>query len=233
MNKYHKIILEKIKKAEKKDSNHPHGARYVGTTHNYYNVPTPERSVIIKEFVKANNLNFKEYIDLIYSLNNGKSYEEIVSAVSIIYSYPMYIEQIKIKDINSWLKNLVGWAEVDTLCAGIFDSKMILKNLDNWYKFLINLSKSKNINKRRASLVLLIKPIREIHSEELSNLAFLNINTLKHEKHILITKAISWILREMTKNYRNEVIDYLKNNKQTLPAIAVRETNNKLKTGRK
>ena len=159
MNKYHKIILEKIKKAEKKDSNHPHGACYVGTTHNYYSVPTPARSIIIKEFVKTHNLNFNEYVDLIYSLNNGKSYEEIVSAVSIIYSYPTYIEQIKIKDINMWIKNVVGWAEVDTLCAGIFGSNMVMSNWINWKKFLTKLSKSKNINKRRASLVLLIKPV--------------------------------------------------------------------------
>jgi 3-methyladenine DNA glycosylase AlkD len=67
-----------------------------------------------------------------------------------------------------------------------------------------DLAESGNINKRRAAAVL-----------------------------ILITKAVSWLLRNLVKHYRTEVEAYLRSNEGRLPAIAVRETFNKLKTGRK
>ena len=53
------------------------------------------------------------------------------------------------------------------------------------------------------------------------------------EKEVLITKAVSWLLRSMIKYYRNEVTDYLNENKESLPKIAVREVSIKLETGRK
>ncbi|MBK7651308.1 MAG: DNA alkylation repair protein [Flammeovirgaceae bacterium] len=99
--------------------------------------------------------------------------------------------------------------------------------------FLIKFSKSKNIQKRRASLVLLCVPLRKPDNEELAEVALQNIERLKGEKEILITKAISWVLRSMIKHYHKRVSTYLTENKTTLPAIAVRETMMKLKTGRK
>jgi 3-methyladenine DNA glycosylase AlkD len=60
-----------------------------------------------------------------------------------------------------------------------------------------------------------------------------NIEKLKHEKPVLITKAISWLLRSMVKNHKNEVEKYIKNNLESLPKIAIRETQKKLITGTK
>jgi len=56
---------------------------------------------------------------------------------------------------------------------------------------------------------------------------------LKSEKEVLITKAISWTLRSMVKLHRTPLKNYLAKNKQTLPAIAMRETLTKLQTGKK
>jgi 3-methyladenine DNA glycosylase AlkD len=98
---------------------------------------------------------------------------------------------------------------------------------------LSTLSKSKNINKRRASMVLLCKPLTRSDDERLSKTALQMIDSLKGEKEILITKAISWTLRSMVKLHRSELSKYLNKNKTSLPAIAVRETATKLKTGRK
>lgn len=67
----------------------------------------------------------------------------------------------------------------------------------------------------------------------LSNLAFENIDNLKAERDILITKSISWLLRDLTKLHREEVEKYLNDHSTLLPAIAVRETRNKLTTGKK
>lgn len=142
-------------------------------------------------------------------------------------------KQVKPKDIDRWLNNLKGWAQVDSLCQSNFTAKDLLDNWNNWKRFLIKLSKDKNINKRRASLVFLTKPVRDSNDRRLAKLALKNINKLKAEKEILITKAISWLLRDMIKNHRKKVESYLKENSKTLPKIAVRETKKKLLTGRK
>jgi len=90
-----------------------------------------------------------------------------------------------------------------------------------------------NPSRRRASLVLLTKSVRGSNDARLSKLAFKNIDLLKGEKDILITKAVSWLLRSLIKNHRVEVVDYINKNRQILPKIAIRETERKLKTGRK
>ena len=82
-------------------------------------------------------------------------------------------------------------------------------------------------------MVLLTGPVRNSEDKRLSELAFGNIDELKHEKNILITKAISWLLRDLIKHHREEVERYIEQNRATLPRIAVRETVNKLKSGRK
>jgi 3-methyladenine DNA glycosylase AlkD len=87
--------------------------------------------------------------------------------------------------------------------------------------------------KRRASLVLLTRPLRESDDPRLARLAFAIIGRLKHEKDILVTKAVSWLLRALIKYHRREVEAYLEDNMDTLPKIAVRETRNKLQSGRK
>lgn len=63
--------------------------------------------------------------------------------------------------------------------------------------------------------------------------AFENILTLCGEKDILITKAISWLLRSLIKHHKYAVQEFLDENHEQLPPIAVRETIQKLKTGRK
>ena len=131
------------------------------------------------------------------------------------------------------MEHLQGWAEVDTLCQSPFTSEDILSDWKTWKKALIEFSVSDNISKKRASLVLLTRPVREVKNARLSDLAFENVERLKNERDILITKAISWILRSLTKNYKKEVEKYLNENEKTLPSIAVRETRNKLNTGNK
>jgi 3-methyladenine DNA glycosylase AlkD len=94
-------------------------------------------------------------------------------------------------------------------------------------------SKSENIQKRRASLVLLCSPLRHTDDESLARIALDTVERLKSEKAILITKAISWVLRSMVKHHKKIVAQYIKDNTGTLPSIAVRETLTKLKTGKK
>ena len=141
---------------------------------------------------------------------------------------------VSVQKINDfWLDNAEGWAEVDSICQGNFTADEILYKWLDWEKLIRVFSNSKNIHKRRASLVLLTGPVRHSVDMRLSELAFDNIGKLKNESNILITKAVSWLLRDLIKNHKVEVEKYLKQNLNSLSRIAMRETTNKLRSGKK
>ena len=146
---------------------------------------------------------------------------------------PKLRAKINPQKLNYWLNFTHGWAEGDVLCQSNFTPEEILSDWKTWEKLLIKFSKDKNVQKRRASVVLLTKSVRNSSDKRFSNLAFKNTDLLKEEKDILITKAVSWILRALIKNHKEEVADYLDKNKNVLPKIAVREVTNKLTTGKK
>jgi 3-methyladenine DNA glycosylase AlkD len=134
---------------------------------------------------------------------------------------------------DGWLDHMTGWAEIDSLCTGKHLAKDIPAHWSSWEKVIQTFAKSKSISKRRASIVLLCSPSSQVKDDRLASKAFRNINLIKSEKDVLITKAISWVLRSMVKHYSEEVKEFIENNKETLPKIAIRETLTKLKTGTK
>lgn len=233
MNQYHQEILEKIR--ENKGTGHTSQPEdYTGSTHFGYGLSVPLHRKIIKEWVSEHkSLTFDKFINLLNSLFAGESMDEKTTGGKLLEYMPKLRVQINPELLDKWLDELVGWAEIDSLCQGSFTAKDLLAKWDQWEEEIHKLSRSEKISKRRASLVLLTSPVGENDDKKLSRLSFEMIDRLKDEKDILITKAISWLLRSLIKNYREEVSEYLKNNQDTLPKIAIRETTRKLETGKK
>jgi 3-methyladenine DNA glycosylase AlkD len=234
MNPHHLKILKTIRQNSGKPTHHTFQDNYLGNTHPRYAISAPVLRRIAKDWKKsALLLSVNEFEKLITSLVHGKSStEKCMAGILLDYATP---DQRKFDPelFDSWLDSVTGWAEVDALCSGRYTAAEIPHNDNVWKKLLVRLSKSKNINKRRASLVFLCSPLRAIAHEPLAEAALANVDTLKHEKEILITKAISWLLRSMVKHHRKSVEEYVQRNRKNLPAIAVRETLTKLKTGKK
>ena len=238
LHEYHTQLLKKLELESSKNpviSKLPKG--YSGSknsTKNYY-LSNPQIKNIAKVFYKNNkDLKFSSFISLLDSLySKGKSTTEKYLACYLLDCYKNYLPKIKTNKIDYWLNYLTGWGEIDSLCQSHFSGKLVLNDWISWEKLLQNLNKDKNISKRRASLVLLTKPARQAKDIEIQKVAFKNIKNLKSEKDILITKAVSWLLRSMVKNYKKEVQEFLNENKDSLPKIAIRETTKKIETGRK
>jgi 3-methyladenine DNA glycosylase AlkD len=233
-NKYHQEILALIQENSGTPTQHTFLDSYLGNDHPRYSINAPTLRLIAKEWMKQNrNLSAPHFQKMLTSLIKGKSYTEKCMVGMLLDLSTNEQRQFDPACFDEWLNYLVGWAEVDSVCTGQYTITEIPAYWKTWSKLLIKFSKSKNINKRRASLALLCSPLRTHKDERLATLALASIEKLKHEKEILITKAISWLLRSMVKHHANLVRDYLEKNNSTLPAIAVRETLMKLKTGRK
>ena len=235
-NPIHLQILEKINNYQSKSDQKQLDwvKKYLGSNKKFHGLNTKEMGILAKTTIKENNLNKKETVDLINSLyKNGISYTEISLAAAILSLSPKLLAKFNPEHLDKWLNYTCGWAENDVLCQSNFTSEILLSNWQNWQKILKEFNKSFSINKRRASLVLLVKSLQQSDDPRLSVLAFQNIENLKSEKEILITKAVSWLLRALVAFHKQEVLDYLAKNKETLPKIAYREALSKAITGKK
>ncbi len=234
MNRYHQDILTVLHNQPKTKVVHDNFANYIGNNITHLGISVPECRKIAKNFVKTHpELTSEDLIELIESLLQGKTHQEKILPGIILGYIPKLRKDISPKNVEHWLNYIIGWCEVDNLCQSTFSVEELLNNWNEWKYVLENLSIDSNINKRRASLVLLTHPVNNSKDPRFYELGIENIEKLKHEKPILITKAISWLLRSMVKNHKNLVTKYIQDNLETLPKIAIRETQKKLLTGKK
>lgn len=233
-NQFHKEILQLIKAKSGKPTQHTFLDSYLGNDHPRYPINAPALRKIAQTWMREHrDLSVSGFSALMTSLIGGvSSTEKVMAGIMMDYATA---EQRKFAPelFDQWLDSLIGWAEVDSVCTGTYTSYQIPADWKTWKKILKRFSKSANIHKRRASLVLLCSPMRHNNDEQLALAALENVTTLKSEKAVLITKAISWVLRSMVKHHKKLVAQYVKENSDTLPPIAVRETMTVLKTGKK
>ena len=207
---------------------------YSGSNRPYYLVGVPERRAMVRQWIAGHKTApVAEVLTLAESLFDGESHEEKTLGAILIAAHPKARAAVTPADLDRWLGQLHGWAEIDSLCQNIFGPDQMLHGWPAWKAMLQALSRDANINKRRAALVLLNAPNHYSDDPRFRDLAFEVIERLKGERDILITKAISWLLRSMITRHRAAVIAYLEAAAPTLPAIAVRETWVKLATGTK
>jgi 3-methyladenine DNA glycosylase AlkD len=234
-NKYYREIMEMLQKESDENPMHgKHSAQYLGGKGKLFDVSNAQIRTIAKEWYQKNKeLETEEIFELIDSLIMYGDYDQTAVAGMMLKAYKRLREDLEIARIDKWLGYTEGWAEIDVLCQTTFPAEEMLENWDGWRQLLKQLNQSENLAKQRASLVLLTAPVRNSSDPRLVKIALSNIDNLKHMKHKLITKAISWLLREMVKTNRSAVENYLDKNNEDLPAVAVRETRNKLETGTK
>lgn len=234
MNAHHHHLLEEIKIHSGKPTKHTFLDAYLGNNHPRYAIDSPTLRALAKTWAKANrDVTARELQAVLTSLIKGKSATEKCMAGILLDACTPEQRKFDPASFNSWLEHLMGWAEIDTLCTGQYSITEIPANWTTWKKLLEQFSKSKNINKRRASIVLLCSTLRNHADKKFVALALANVERLKSEKDILITKAISWVLRSGIKHNKKIIADYVAKNKDSLPKIAVRETMTVLKTGTK
>lgn len=225
------LLLAEIKRG-RHDAGRFDLAKYLGTTHVVYNVPVPKRREIAKAWAKNHeDISRDDLVRVVDALFKGASHEEKNLASLILGRYPKELVGLDARWLDAWMGKLTGWAEVDSFCDEI--DVWLRADVAKRASFLKIWNKDKQVEKRRASLVVLCNSVRNDDSQMFQDFSFTFIDQVKAEKHVMITKAISWLLRELIKYHTAEVVQYLKENALTLPRIAVREVGRKLETGKK
>jgi 3-methyladenine DNA glycosylase AlkD len=211
-----------------------HNDSYSGSGHPFFNVSAPHMRRIGRAWLAAHRkASDAELLAVVASLFTGEAYEEKVLAAILLAANARMRRLGTPTLVDGWLGHLQGWAEIDSLCASVFGPDELEADWRAWRDLIRRLSRDSNINRRRAALVLLTRATRTSSDPRYGDLAFEVIEQLKGERPILITKAVSWLLRSMANHHGAAVASYLDANAATLPAIAVRETRVKLATGTK
>jgi len=207
---------------------------YSGSGHPFFNVSVPELRRIARTWLAAHRRDADaDLLAVTDALFRGEAYEEKVLAAVLLQSNARIWRQVTPAMVDAWLDDLSGWAEVDSLATGAFWTEAMAADWPAWRALIERLSADPNINKRRAALVLLTAPTRRSDDPRFRDLGFEMVERLKGERPILITKAVSWLLRSMAPRHGAAVTAYLEANAASLPSIAVRETRTKLATGTK
>ena len=236
MHAEHATLLDKLRAAARpvRPDAPVQNDSYNGSGNPYFNISAPVLRDLAKGWAKAHKAGRPaEVLAVIDSLFAGPSHEEkVLAALLLAYHKPARLAAGP-AELDRWLGHINGWAEVDSLCWNVFTADEMLADWPSWSAFLEGLTRDGNINKRRAALVLPAAPAHYSDDTRLRDLAFANVEALKAEKAILITKAVSWLLRSMASRHHAAVAAYVEANAASLPAIAVRETRTKLRTGTK
>jgi 3-methyladenine DNA glycosylase AlkD len=193
---------------------------------------TPELRAIAKAWAKAHrDLPAADFATFITELIQSPSAVNKTMGGILLGYMPAQRRELSPSLYEDWLEHTEGWAAVDAVCYNNFSAAEILGKFSQWKTVITRLSKSDNLNKCRGAIVLLTKPVKQSADPRLKDLSFQVIDRLCAEKSILITKAVSWLLRHLIKHHAAAVRQYLDLHKEKLPAIAVRETAHKLKYG--
>jgi len=225
-------VLEKKKYTDKEQTFVQH---YLGTGKKVLGIKISEILKIAKDTINdQDKTSVKDIVDLLDKLFFANTFEEhAIGGKIFTLLKPEAREQISFSHLEKWLEKARGWVEIDVICQSTFTGEEVIKRWPEWGRMIKRFRKSKIISLRRASLVLQNPSVKKTNDTKMRKLAFETIDELKGEKDILITKAVSWLLRSLVALDREEVKKYLVENQSSLPRIAFRETMKKIETGKK
>jgi 3-methyladenine DNA glycosylase AlkD len=234
MHPHHRELLREIKKKAGEPVRDPFLENYLGNPHPLYVIKSAALRKILRTWLAEHlELTPMQLAAVVTSLVRGKTSTEKCAGGLLLDCARKSMRGFDPKLFDRWLTPMIGWVEVDSLCTGRYPEAEIPREWSRWKAVLNRLSRSSNIQKRRASLVLLCSPLRHSADPRLLKQALTTVSRLSGEREVLITKAISWVLRSASVHYPNEIRKYITLNKEILPAIAVRETMTKISTGKK
>lgn len=208
--------------------------RYLGTPREVLGVRADDLRKLAKEVAKANQAwDDAAWMALLDALYAGDLFEQRSLAGLLLGMLHPLRRRLDLAHLRGWLAQQAGWAEVDTTCQSSWTDKEVLARWGEWDPFLDELSQAGNISLRRASLVLLVTPLRHNADARLTQRSLANVQRLQGERDRMITKAVSWVLRSMVAEQPETVRSYLDAHGGELQATVVREVRKKLETGRK
>jgi len=183
-------------------------------------VSVPKIRQLAKDFkVEFSNLDFGLVCEISDQLFKEKCREEILIAIFIIAQQKKNFSKIEWERISNWLKHIDNWETCDQLSSNIV-TPILVKN-PNFLKKLFDLTKSENKWERRFAVATVanINHGGRAYPKE----TFSICKPLLSDKETVVTKAVGWAIREISKKCPEETLDFLKENMDIIPKKLLKE----------
>lgn len=198
-----------------------------------YGVRVPNLRRIARDWQRAHQQVARDdLLALVEALWDGASQEERALAIELLAGHRHHIPGLTWDDFDRWRRQLDNWGLTDALGSSVL-GPWLLADPDARLGHLWTLIADEDVWSRRLALVATVLINRGRTGPAIPDLTLALIDCVKAERQPMMTKAVSWALREMIKAHPERVGDYIQENRAVLAAHVVREVNNKLRTGLK
>ncbi|HXK61722.1 MAG TPA: DNA alkylation repair protein [Acidobacteriota bacterium] len=170
-------------------------------------------------------------LELIESLWQAPSQEERALAILLLQRHSGRIPSLDWELFDRWRKDLDNWGLTDALATIVF-GPWIAADYSVRGARLWSLIEDSSVWSRRLALVATV-PLNRVPSTAIPETTLALIDRVASEREPMITKAVSWALRELIRVDRASVESYLEENRTRLARLVLREVGNKLRTGLK
>jgi len=184
-------------------------------------VSVPQIRQLAKDFkVEFASLDFDMVCEIADQFFKEECREEILFAIFMVTQQKKDFNKIDWKRIGFWLKHIDNWETCDQLSSNVV-TPMIVKNPD-LLKALFELTKSENKWERRFAVATVanINHGGRAYPKE----TFWICKPLLTDKETVVTKAVGWAIREISKKCPEETIDFLKENLEIIPKRLLKES---------
>jgi len=187
----------------------------------FYGLKTPvSRKALTTAFPKRQTPERDELIELVKQLWASPYWEERMAAIELL---SRRAGELTLSHLP-WLKELTrgceGWAQLDTLACRTL-GEMALVRGEAMYRKVFAWRKDAWMWTRRASVLIHLMPSRK--SELFDETAWDTFASLLPEDEFFIRKAIGWTLREISKHYPAQVVEFLNAHDDAVSGLTFRE----------
>ncbi len=151
-------------------------------------------------------------------------------AYELIHHHPAALSHLNAWQLEQLGRGIASWGAVD--CFAVYLSGPVWRDRRIPNSLIHGWARSADRWWRRAALVSTVPLNSNSQGGAGDTYRTLQVcRLLERDRDPMVTKAMSWALRELAKRDPRAVRDYLAARKDALPAIVLREVTNKLKTG--
>ncbi len=198
-----------------------------------YGVRTPVTREMARSWQRAHrDVDRDELFALVSAMWDGESREERIVALELLQHHPKLIPDLTREHFDRWRRDLDNWELTDVLGVAVL-GPWVVADQDERAGYVRKLVADEDVWSRRLGLVSAVGMNRAHKGISFPDFTLELIDQLKEERHPMITKAVSWALRDVARRHPDQAAAYVESNRDVLAAHVVREVSNKLQTGSK
>ncbi len=216
MKLYSKIISDLVKHKNKR------GAELDKRYHKYdgyesWGLSSPVFTDVMKKYKKTiKDLTCDEALELSSMFYKTKISEPIFAGTFILENRLDCMDKKWLPFFDEVLEYFISWGTTDDFCIDVLQP-VFLKYPKETLRFLKKWNQSKNMWKRRASVVAFVRKIGE--SGKFTDEALALCENLIWAKEDMVQKGVGWCLKDIMRGNKKKVFEYVKKlRKQDVPA---------------